>query len=233
MIDFEIMEQADRAHPEECCGFVVSQHSDGKEVVVVCPNTADDPIRNYRISTQDYLSASRLGKIKAVYHSHKESPVLSELDKVNMKGHDLPVFVCFKNNIYKYYPEGGELTGRLFKIGECDCLTLVQDYYKKLGVEISDYEREEGWYKSRPNMFADNYKKEGFINLLGDEDPSDLLAVHDIILLEFSRILSHACVYLGDGTVLIHPKNGYSRVETYGKALKNRTKMVLRYKQWI
>ena len=66
-----IKEQSIREAPSECCGLIVKNERN-KPVVFPCENVSKEKEDNYRISPEDYLAASELGDIEAVYHSHSK-----------------------------------------------------------------------------------------------------------------------------------------------------------------
>jgi len=45
------------AYPNEACGLVVLPDSGGSLAYLRCANMADDPLKNFRISGGDYISA--------------------------------------------------------------------------------------------------------------------------------------------------------------------------------
>tara|TARA_B100000959_G_scaffold279199_1_gene338928 strand:- start:1742 stop:2071 length:330 start_codon:yes stop_codon:yes gene_type:complete len=79
-IKTKIKEHSIDEHPNECCGLVLS---DGKrEWIHKCKNIAKDKKNNFDICPIDYIEATKIGKIKAYYHSHPDNNYeLSDMDK--------------------------------------------------------------------------------------------------------------------------------------------------------
>lgn len=71
----EAVKQTIREHaleelPNECCGLLVSDR-DGEVQVFKCHNSSElNHKEHFSISPEEYLVATTLGKISAVYHSH-------------------------------------------------------------------------------------------------------------------------------------------------------------------
>jgi cell wall-associated NlpC family hydrolase len=123
--------------------------------------------------------------------------------------------------------------GRTFKIGERDCYSIIRDYYKKeLKIELGDYFRDENWARKTPELYEQNYERENFIKVKTGSPVLEELKQHDCILFQFLDIPfpSHAAVYLGGGSILHHPRNGYSLIEKLSDPYLRRASYVLRHK---
>ncbi len=91
----------------ECCGLVVFSSKDKVNIVFPCKNKAEQRDRHFSICPKDYLKATSLGKIIAMYHSHPKQALdgFSELDKIQSSGHGLPSIlynVEGDNSFYSY-----------------------------------------------------------------------------------------------------------------------------------
>lgn len=204
-----IKEHTFKEQPKECCGLIVQK--DENCTSFPCKNDSNEP-NKFRVNCSDYLKCSFCGDIKALYHSHFNSPDFSLYDKQQAKINNLKYILYFvpdnKFNIFDPLIDNlSNYIGRKYQIGVQDCFTLVRDYYKKeLNKEIFNYERDENWKNISP-LIDLCYKKEGF------KEVNDLKK-HDIILFKFRRDFSeHCAVYLGDNLMLHQPVNGLSKIE--------------------
>ena len=120
----------------ECCGLVVFSSKDKVNIVFPCENKAKQRDSRFSICPKDYLKASSLGKIIAMYHSHPKQALdgFSELDKIQSSGHRLPsiLYNIERDKFLLFEPEEYQdpYVGRAFRIGTQDCFTLLTDYYK-------------------------------------------------------------------------------------------------------
>ena len=73
-----------RCAPKEACGVVV----DGK--YWPCRNVADNPCVDFAIDPRDYATASFLGTVEAIVHSHPEGGLASAADKRACIGTKVP-----------------------------------------------------------------------------------------------------------------------------------------------
>lgn len=80
---FEVMIQdAENAYPEECCGFFYGQEHGNRLVTKAVPvinSKEGDKRRRFEISPKDYLKAEQYAlaselKLLGVYHSHPDHP---------------------------------------------------------------------------------------------------------------------------------------------------------------
>ena len=79
-----IREHALEELPNECCGLLVDDEH-GEVQVFKCRNSSEfNRKEHFSISPEEYLVATTLGKISAIYHSHPityEKAQFSEFDK--------------------------------------------------------------------------------------------------------------------------------------------------------
>lgn len=71
----KISEFANRAYPQEACGFVYAQ-PDGDLMATVVLNVDEAPWYRYRISEQDARAALSSGNCIGVWHSHPADPAV-------------------------------------------------------------------------------------------------------------------------------------------------------------
>jgi|APGre2960657505_1045072.scaffolds.fasta_scaffold32053_2 proteasome lid subunit RPN8/RPN11 len=229
-------------NPEiECCGILFLDNSDKQLRIIKSINKAPDKTNRFEIDPKIYLKASLLGEILATYHSHINGEDFSEFDKFNSELCGIKyILYCIRSNKFKeYIPENykGSYYGREFEFGKQDCFGLCRDYYKKeLKIEITNYYRDCQWSEVDENPFEKFFGKEGFTKVLeGPLENDSQLKKHDVILTKFlgKRSVTHAGIYMGDGLVLHHPINCYSRVEPYDNDFMSQTVFVLRHKSLI
>lgn len=87
-----ILEDAQQAFPDECCGFVFGDEQGEtrilKDILIVENAKEGDKRRRFEISPKDYLRAERYAlehdlTLLSVYHSHPSAPAIpSEADRV-------------------------------------------------------------------------------------------------------------------------------------------------------
>tara|TARA_R100000808_G_C2106733_1_gene122087 strand:- start:513 stop:845 length:333 start_codon:yes stop_codon:yes gene_type:complete len=89
-----IKEQALKEAPNECCGLIID---DGRQLKIIkCKNNSNNKREHFEISSSDFLSASREGKIMGYYHSHtEENQDFSYVDKAISSAHKLPLVMYF------------------------------------------------------------------------------------------------------------------------------------------
>jgi proteasome lid subunit RPN8/RPN11 len=87
----EMIADAERSFPDECCGFFFGTEAHGdrtvKEILAVDNSKEGDKKRRFEIAPRDYLKAEAFAEEKGltligVYHSHPNSPAIpSALDR--------------------------------------------------------------------------------------------------------------------------------------------------------
>lgn len=221
-IKAQIKEHALAELPKECCGYVLDNGE-----VIKAKNISENPKERFEIDLKSYLKAE--GKSKICYHSHDDNGDFSDYDKLISEGHKIPMLMyCIKNDTFNIYnPKGyiNNYTGRAFKIGQQDCLSLIRNYYEKeLNIQLKDYPRNQEWLENPANDYEINYTKEGFSKV-------DSFKKHDMILFKFpnQKFASHAGVYLGNDSFLHHLRDSISNIEKYSGVYKRITFACLRH----
>ena len=223
----ELVAHAKQCYPSEACGVI----SNGKLI----------PIKNVSTRPQDgfVMCPLELGEIMdgqpidAVFHSHPDdtaSPSDHDIARMNRSENKVPwVIVSYPDvDITVTYPKSEPpLIGRRFVHGVDDCYGVVRDFYrKKLGIELTNYHRDDNWWEQGENLYLDNYEAEGFYEVSMDD-----LQYGDFILMQvLSNTVNHAAIYLGDGKILHHLYDRLSRVDIYGGYWLERTARTLRHK---
>jgi proteasome lid subunit RPN8/RPN11 len=209
----------------ECCGLVVFSSKDKVNIVFPCENKAKEKDRRFSICPKDYLKATSLGEIIAVYHSHPDQALdeFSEFDKIQSLAHGLPsiLYGVKKDRFLLFKPEEyrDPYVGRAFQI---DLTKFSKQKMKEVGL-------------SPRSTFVKNLKtlikKERLVEVSEGEPDMDEIINHDIILFKYYDLNkpSHCGVYIGGNKVLHQPARSYSRVQEYTPALRRKTYCVLRH----
>lgn len=198
-------------YPSECCGLLIR---DGRKTrYVPCRNVATTPSEHFRLAPQDYAAAEECGEILAVVHSHPDYPATaSEADRVSCEASGLPWHILevrkgdegqvYAGELVTITPTGYQapLIGRAFAHGVHDCLSIILDYYRwEMGIELGNYQREDGWWDKGANLYLENLPSAGFV-------PVSQLQQGDVVLMQIrSPVPNHAAVYLEDGVLKTEP----------------------------
>lgn len=233
-IEIKIKDHAMLCYPEEACGLIVDQ----KEVFI-CKNVAPNKFHSYEINPIDYVKASRSGLITAIYHSHveRENFGFSYRDILNSENHKVDMILYdYCCDLFSYYSPRGVLPkyiGRKFKMGESDCFTLVQDYYKnELNIELKNYfnDRGEGFFnKNRKGLLFSDFLKmaeEQNLSPVGNNDARN----GDILCVRTEKIISHLGIYLRGDYVLEQYRNSVSTINKLTEERKQNVMLTLRHK---
>lgn len=224
-----ICSHAEAEYPKESCGLLVLL--DGQIVYFPCNNTAVTPSEHFRISAEDWAKAEDAGEVVGVVHSHPDyPPEPSEADRVGCEQTGVTWYIqevrggvgvrlnCFSPTGYR-----APLIGREFVHGVLDCLSIILDFYsREMGIELGQYDREDGWWDNGKDYYRELLPKAGFF-------PVDELQHGDIVLMQIrSKVPNHAAIYLKDGRlksepcypqdnmILHHCYGRLSRRDTYG-----------------
>ena len=218
-----IQEVGAREYPNEACGVVVRLGK--KSIPIACENTAADKRNHFVISPVDYAKASDVGEIIGIWHTHIEiPPIPSDADKVGCANSELPWYIV---SVYKAgdgfgfsemtvtEPSGFELDylERPYAFGVLDCWSLVRDYYRReYSIKLGDYPRIEKFWAEGYNFFGENWKEEGFRQLI-DEEPKE----GDLFLIQTDgKFPNHIAIYIGGEMILHHCHGRLSRRDIYG-----------------
>jgi proteasome lid subunit RPN8/RPN11 len=218
-----------KERPKECCGLIVSNKG-----VLTCVPAKNDSLEKdfFRVNPRDYLQASNLGEIVAVYHSHTNgNQNFSEFDKFNSISHNITyVMYCPENNtLLQFSPSYSEFNtyvGRKFEIGESDCYSLVRSFYEaELKISLGHYYRDQNWRSYLSDLFEKHFEDEGFYEVSS-------LNKYDCMLFSNSKNkpCSHISLYLGNGMILHQPEKSYSRIESLTGRHLQLIKKVIRHK---
>jgi proteasome lid subunit RPN8/RPN11 len=212
-------------YPEEACGLVVN------DVYVPCKNAADEPLKDFRISGPDLITARLSGKIQAVLHSHPYDGMKprsddwpadwpSGKDMQNWLGDDIPWGIVATDGedlnpiVWLDDANPEPLIGRQFIHGVNDCYSVVRDWFRQeRGITLKNFARGYGWWDTDQNLYAKNFAAAGF-----EEIELDHLQVGDCVLMALgSDVLRHAAVVTGPNEILHHKINRLSGRESLSK----------------
>lgn len=212
---------------KESCGLIVDIA--GLVMVVPCKNIAAQPNKFFIIDNKDYLKSSLTGKIVGSYHTHiGENRMPSMYDRINSTNLKLPYFIyhvpsdTFTNVTPLNYNQGE------FKLGENDCYTLIKTYYKEeLNLELPHF--------ANYNIICNENFETNFNRAYQDAGLRRVdigeVRKHDLLVLSYYRTLipPHFAVYLGNGFILHHPRNGCPQTIKLTDTLLRKVYCCLRY----
>jgi cell wall-associated NlpC family hydrolase len=195
----------------ESCGLLVEK--DCLIKVFPCLNIAKEKKHNFTINPKDYLRATCLGKIIACYHTHVNEVIsFSMKDRLNTQILKLP-FICYHvptDTFYEIKDNTFEYLSHYFELGVHDCYTLVRDYYLvELGFTLPEIKNYNDLFSNFEANLKNLYEKNGITTVALDQ-----IKKHDILLFNFYNTVTppHFAVYLGNGFILHHPRNGFPQI---------------------
>jgi proteasome lid subunit RPN8/RPN11 len=226
----EAIAHANTSPKREICGVVISYRR--RNEYVPCKNIAEHN-EHFVIDQYDYAAAEDAGKIIAIVHSHVNvNPNPSQPDLIGIERSKLPWLIVNTpvNTHTITYPSGyvAPYVGREFVHGIMDCYSIWRDYYmRELNVEMIDYERSVEWWLKGRDLYEDNYRAAGFVEV---QD----LQKHDIILMKVaSPVQNHAAVYIGNNIILHHVMGKISSQDVYGGWWRKITTKILRHESQL
>lgn len=209
---------------DEVCGLIVDDRR-----LFRCKNIHPTPSVNFRISDEDWIAAESVGEVTAVFHSHPPGyPYLSGADRAMQVITGIEWWLACDGVLNKFRPVP-HLSGRRFEHGKMDCYTLFRDAYHLCGIDLPDFERENGWWLRGENLYLKNMEANGFTEVdLQSAQPGDVIIrqpfpgadpCHSMILLDDNQVLHHDCA------------GHISRREPYRLAYIKQTHSVWRHEQ--
>lgn len=227
-----IRDHAAQDYPREACGVVIIFK--GKQRYFPCRNLAEKN-EHFVIAPEDYAAAEDAGEVVMVVHSHPNIAALpSQVDLVGIEKTHLPwLIVNWPTGAYTITePSGYEapLVGRQFAPGILDCLTLIQDWYRReLGITLKDYERQDEWWLKGEDHYRKRFADCGFV-----EVTDGTLKPNDVIFMQVaSPVPNHGAVYLGDNIIIHHVMGRLSSRDVYGGWWRKITTGVVRHRELL
>ena len=224
--------------PQECCGLILKTSSD--TITYPCRNSSEEPKSHFSIHPGDYARGARKGNVEAIYHSHNsDNENFSTNDKFHSSSHELN-YVLYNTvkdsfSLFDYKKNKTLFYNRIFEIGKSDCYTIIKEYYANLGIKLEG-ENTFGndWYKKNPHVVGELFalnKKNPELPIM-DLKPFVPLKEHDVIVFEFVKGggPNHVAGYLGDGTMIHHPRNKYPCIENLNQIYRRKIYKIYRHK---
>ncbi len=110
------------------------------------------------------------------------------------------MLILILNSKFKPCGYKAPLVGRNYIHGIQDCYSIVRDFYEReLGINLSDYEREDAWWESRESksLYLDNFEKEGFVEV-------NDVQYGDVMMCRVGRTEHHAIMRLSGLAIRPH-----------------------------
>ena len=200
-----------------------------------CHNTAANCITDFDIDINDHITCERLGRIIGVYHSHPNGPAaFSPADIQSSEELELPFYLydvksqTWLNHVPSTYSPAME--GRRFVWGFEDCYETCRHHYRKLGIRLGDYDRDDTFDETDSNAILENLWKEGFELL----PPTTPVQPNDALLFKIGPgNPRHLAVFLGNQRMLHHPLGMLSHIDFLTGTWLRRLKHVIRYKPGV
>jgi len=222
----KILAHATHEFPREACGVIVTSH--GRDAYLPCVNLAQNN-EHFVIDPADYAAAEDKGEVTAIVHSHPvTAPNPSQADLIGIEKSGIPwVIVNPLSGAHTITNPTGytaPLIGREFSHGVLDCLTLIQDYYLSIGIQLPQSERENEWWLKGQNLYLDLYEDWGFVEVAEPQ-------LHDVVLIKMgSPVPNHGAIYLGDNIILHHVMRRLSCRDVFGGYWQRHATHYLRHK---
>jgi len=237
----QIRQHAAEQYPKECCGVVIREN--GRQQYVACGNDALTPSEHFIINPQDKAEAEDRGEVLTIVHSHPDVPAQPSMgDRVSCELHELPwVIVSWPSGEYvEFAPTGyrAPLLDREFAHGLLDCYALCRDFYwREWGLQIPNYPRRDGWWKTGESLYERYYLEAGFYPVSEPRQGDMLVMQID------AKAPNHAGIFLDDGSLdtepdlrsikgsfIHHRYNRKSSRDIYGGMWAECTRLILRHK---
>jgi len=198
--------------PQEACGFVVDDQ------YIAAPNTAADPLHDFKISAIDRMNLVGDRKISAILHSHPYK--INEVPKypavwpstadmtsylamgipwgiVATEGETTSDVVWLDDDVILNAP----LDGREFVHGVFDCYSAIRSWFwQHKNIRLPDFARGMEWWDTGEDLYDQNFKDAGFIEI-----PLDQAQSGDCVMVKIrSKVTNHAAVITGPASVYHH-----------------------------
>jgi cell wall-associated NlpC family hydrolase len=231
-----LAEQEKEVHPDrqlERCGVIV-ERGDTRELIE-CANVSTEPHQQFRIAALEWARLIVDEKVVAVWHTHPTTPAEpTQADLVYLERTGLPWHIVsgLDQSHSLTLPTGyvAPYEGREFYHGTLDCYALCRDWYKReLGIDLPDVDREYLWWNKGANLYIDQFKQHGFVEVAPEVDVKNLRRGDGLLMQVASRVPNHGAIYLGDGKILHHVQDKLSEITNYGGDWFKRTTHHLRH----
>ena len=202
-------------YPNEACAYVMQ----GKLLPVA--NISPDPQNEFELGVSDALLMS---SADGFIHSHPDGKLRpSAADMQTQMQWDKPFGIvtctvdsCSTSLWWGDHILGIQLEERPFVHGIFDCYSLVRaEKYQRDGILLGDYPRNYEWWERNPdgtieNLYEVNFERYGYTVV----NSTEALELGDVVFMKInSEVVSHAAIYQGNGLILHHLRDRFSRVE--------------------
>lgn len=151
---------------------------------------------------------------RCVSVDHDQVHVIPDNLRVQMNEEKLPLVILGPTiDISEAYVpdrffEDHPYVNRPFIHGIFDCYTLIRDYYRReFGIWLpTNIQRTYGWWNDGENLYVDGAPHYGFQSV-------NSIRRHDVIIMKFTSMPSHAGIYMGDGMIMHHVGGRFSCIE--------------------
>jgi len=238
----EAKKHARECYPEESCGIIVNdQYVPFKnKAASIEQHQPDNPDCNcklcsFKLDDKKYAKYAITGDIQYIVHSHPdENFAPSRADMEGQLQTDVPwaIIPLDKETILEPIIWGEKnyiapIVGRSFVHGVADCYSILRDCFR-LGkeklklqgiydwpydpVELDEFPRDDAWWEKEDDLYSQNFKSQGFIEIPFSEVKSG-----DCFLTKIrSNKYNHAGVLVNDGLIVHHLPGRLSRREPAG-----------------
>jgi proteasome lid subunit RPN8/RPN11 len=223
--------------PQERCGAVIE--TDGVQSLIEYANVHPEPREFFRIGAVEWGKAFLNHNVVAVWHTHPStSAEPTQADLVYLERTRLPWHIVSGwDGSHSYTEPTGYVApyeGRDFHHGILDCYALCRDWYsREMGIELPDVDREYLWWNKGANLYIDQFKDHGFVEVAPEVNVKNLRRGDGLLMQVASRVPNHGAIYLGDGKILHHVQDKLSEITNYGGDWLKRTTNHLRHKSQL
>lgn len=226
-VDAAIKAHALAEYPKECCGVV----NGAKEAAayVALQNIAANPEEEFELPRAALIE---LAPVLAVVHSHcfpKHGASPTSLDMQFQMQVGLPYGIVWTDGKAAGVPvwfgdflldvplfnAAGRHIQREFLHGVTDCYSLIRTWFwQKRGVKLSEFPRDDEWWKAGGDLYRDGIAKSGFHEISANEAKPG-----DVALMKWGKwpVPFHAGILVEDGLILHHLARRLSRREPFGR----------------
>lgn len=223
----EIVNHAEIEYPNESCGFII-ENNDKEVIYFPVKNVSSSPKLSFEINTRAFIEVEEIGDITSIVHSHPKGNLTPSIsDFLSMHDYEIEWVITADKKVRTFRPMPF-LPKRNYLHGTFDCYSLIRDAYHLGGIYLPDFEREDVWWETSANLYADNIK-----NYFYEIDKDIPLNFGDIILIcAGSTKPTHSALYIGDNLILHHFTGRLSSRELYAGYWHKHTHSIWRHPEW-
>lgn len=227
-VEDQFKQYAVEQYPKEACAYVINGD------LIPVANISMNPTKEFELSPDDALI---MAVAQGFMHSHPDGdrwPSALDMQTQIQWGKPFGIITCTDDSASESVWWGDHtltlpLEERPFIHAITDCYSLIRaEKYQRDGIILKDYPRNfEWWEDGSGDNFYDQYFEDAGYELVSNKDE---LQVGDVIFMKIhTTVVSHAAVYVGNGLILHHLRDRFSRIE-HASSWKKFTEKVVRYK---